>query len=379
MPSPADAIVAGALAHDQADGAAEALLGSLCETLGAERALLARKEGGAFQCSVGRGPALTLSAATLARAAGTESPAVLGGDDETLLAVGLRPRDGGAWALVLARPPSQGWQAEERAALAGLRPVATLAVEHLLVRDAARAASAREARDRGERERLLALLSHELRNPLAPILMWSSALRRLRPDDAEVQRATAAITQAVGIEKRLIEDLLDASRIERGVLELHPEPCDLSAVVRATVDAHQAAASEAQLHLEPHLPSEPVPVVADPLRVGQAVGHLVGNAIKFTPAGGTVTVEVAAQGERAEVRVRDSGPGLPDDVRAVLFTPFVQGRNARGGLGLGLALAQRLVTLQRGTLEASDAASGGASFVMRLPLAPDPPGAEATT
>jgi signal transduction histidine kinase len=368
MAAPAEAIVAGALAHDDAEDAARALLATLRETFGAEQALLVRSDGDGRQFSDERGAVLRVAAATLARAAATETPAVLGGEAATLLAVGLRPREAGAWGLVLARPAAQGWQAEERAALASLRPAATLALEHLLLREERAAAAVRAAREGAERDQLISLLSHELRNPLAPILMWSSALRRVRPDDPEVQRATAAITQAVGIEKRLIEDLLDTSRIQRGALELHPEPCDLGTLVRAAVDAHRPAAAEGQLSLVAQLPEGAVPVVADPIRMGQAIAHLLGNAVKFTPAGGTVTVRVVAADGRAEVEVHDSGSGLPDEVRAVLFQPFVRGPNARGGLGLGLALAERLMRLQRGTLEAPAGGAGG-SFVLRLPLA----------
>jgi signal transduction histidine kinase len=199
--------------------------------------------------------------------------------------------------------------------------------------------------------------------------MWTSTLRRLRPADTDVQRAAQAIAHAVNLERRLIEELLDLSRLERGTLETYRETFDLREVVRGVVDERTASATEAELTLECNFPAKPVRVHVDRTRLSQVLHAVVENSIKFVSAGGRIHVELARNATRAEIVVVDSGPGIPADVLAQLFTPFVKGRNARGGLGLGLALARRLLELHGGTIDAGSPASGGARVVVSLPLA----------
>src|SRR5262249_3061275 len=158
-----------------------------------------------------------------------------------------------------------------------------------------------------------------------PILMWTSTLRRLRQGDAEVLRATQAIDHAVSIERRLIEDLLDVSRLERGVLALSPEPLDLREIVRKIVDLHRPEAEQGQLELVVELPASSAPVCGDPVRLAQLTANLVGNAVKFTPEGGTVTVRLLGCRDAIELSVSDTGPGLPAEVVQHRFAPFVQG------------------------------------------------------
>jgi signal transduction histidine kinase len=135
------------------------------------------------------------------------------------------------------------------------------------------------------------------------------------------------------------------------------------------IDDRAAATTEACVAVEASLPSRAVEVRGDRVRLGQVVAALLENALKFTPADGRVRVGLSRRGGRAELTITDNGPGVPADVLARLFTPFVQGKNARGGLGLGLTIAHRLVELHGGTLEASNPPDGGARFVVRLALA----------
>ena len=364
-------LVNGALAATDTALAYEALLAALRAAAGAERALLAQaSEGGAVlvhavpEAAEERFDAERLATAfDAAQPVTPDPPEVHGG----VLALGLHPRPDGAWAIGLVRP-APPWTRAERAGLAELRPYIELVLEHALLRSRLAAAQQRAATDAAEHERFLSVISHELRNPLAPILMWTSTLKRLRAEDPEVQRAAQAIAHAVSLERRLIEELLDFSRLERGVLELAPQRVDLRDVVRGTIDAQRGALADAGIALEEDLSRDAVAVRGDPLRLGQVVTELVGNAIKFTPAGGRIVLCVARRDRQGEIVVSDTGPGIPAQILPRLFTPFVQGANARGGLGLGLALAQRLVALHGGTLVGSNRAEGGATLRARLPL-----------
>ena len=364
------ALVNGALAAPDAEHAYVALLEPLKTGWRADCALLVNTAVGSKAEVVAAIPTGATDAGALAPAVAAaldaDGKAVVAAlaDGAPALVLGLRAR----WCIVLQRART-AWTAAERRALAELRPGLALVVEHAAVRAALAQAGEREAAAAAEHERFLNVISHELRNPLAPILMWTSTLRRLRRDDADVQRAAQAIAQSVNVERRLIEALLDMSRLERGVLDIVMETVDLRDVVRQTLDPHRALAAEAQLSLSDEVPRKPVPVHADSRRIGQVVGALLENAIKFTPRGGEIRVVVARRDGRAEVVVTDTGPGVPAELLPRLFTPFAQGSNARGGLGLGLAIAQRLLVPHRGTIEATNAAEGGARFVVTLPEA----------
>jgi signal transduction histidine kinase len=298
---------------------------------------------------------------------GAEAPVVVGPlpDGSTWLALGLRPERDDRWCVALGRRST--WTAAERRSLAELRPCLELVLGRAVLHAHLAEAREREALAAEEHERFLNVISHELRNPLAPILMWTSTLRRLRPDDAEVLRAAQAIAQSVNVERRLIEELLDLSRLERGVLEIVLETIDLRDVVRQALEPYRARIAEAQLTLADDLPAKDVRVQADSRRIGEVLGALVENAIKFTPHGGQIRVALAQRNGRVELVVSDTGPGIPADVLPRLFTPFVQGKNARGGLGLGLAIAQRVLVPHHGTIEATNAGDGGARFVVTLP------------
>jgi two-component system CheB/CheR fusion protein len=236
-----------------------------------------------------------------------------------------------------------------------------------------RADEALRESDRRKSE-FLAVLSHELRNPLAPIRNGLVLLARAPPGSESAERARAVIARQTEHLVRLVDDLLDMTRISRGRIELQRRRLDALELARRTCDDHRAAFERkgVALRLEGDAPAW---VDADPTRLAQILGNLLQNAVKFTPAGGTTTVEVRAAEGRAELRVRDTGEGVADP--QLLFEPFSQAAQglarSQGGLGLGLAIVKGLVELHGGTVDArSEGAGRGAEFVVRLPLAAPP-------
>jgi two-component system CheB/CheR fusion protein len=244
---------------------------------------------------------------------------------------------------------------------------------------------AEEARHRRQAEALqemnrrkdefLAILGHELRNPLAPVRNSLFVLRERGQDPATLEWALALLERQAQHMTRLVDDLLDVSRLGRGIIRLHTEQLDLAQLVRSVVEDQRGPMEAAGLKLELRLPESPVWVMGDGTRLAQVVGNLLNNAAKFSNPGGQVTVEVGVEPEarRALVRVRDNGVGIGPEVLPYLFEIFVQGdrtlTRSRGGLGLGLALVKRLVELHRGEVHAASAGPGqGAEFSFRLPL-----------
>jgi signal transduction histidine kinase len=363
MRPPFDEIVAAARGTDAPDDILRGLVAVVQQTWGADQVMLAN--GGmapVYADPMRAGLAIDLE--TL-----SEAPIVLTTGDTTFLAVALRPLARADWYLVLSRGGTKPWTADERELLARSSAHLALALAHALLHRKVADGIAHDMEATKSNERFLNVLSHELRNPLAPILMWTSTLRRLRRSDAEVQRATEAIAQAVAMERRLIEELLDVSRLQRGGIELSRRELDLRHLVRGAVDPGEV--ERAGLSLVQDLPDEPVPINADADRLRQAVANLVANAVRYTPKGGTVAVTVERSASHAHVRVSDTGPGLPPEVLPSLFRPFVQGPNAHGGLGVGLAVTHGLVALHQGTLEALERGDlGGATLVVSLPLPP---------
>jgi PAS domain S-box-containing protein len=233
--------------------------------------------------------------------------------------------------------------------------------------------SLREADRR--KDEFLAMLSHELRNPLAPIRSGIYILERATPGGEQAKRAQAVIDRQVGHLTRLVDDLLDVTRISRGKIRLQRESVDFAEVVRRVVEDHRSSFTEADVDLRASIPEVPIRIHADRTRVAQVVGNVLQNASKFTPAGGTVTVAVEADAPtgHAVVRVRDSGIGIAPDILPHLFEPFMQADRtldrSRGGLGLGLALVKGLAELHEGEVHvSSDGPGTGAEFVVRLPL-----------
>ena len=230
-----------------------------------------------------------------------------------------------------------------------------------------------------QREQFLAMLGHELRNPLGAVIFASDLLER-SADPNETQRYRAIIGRQARHLARLVDDLLEVSRVTSGKLTLKLQPVELTEAVRKALQALDEQIRKRRHRLSVRT-GQPLWVNGDPVRLEQVFSNLIGNAIKYTPPGGDIEVEVGAGDGSAQVRVRDSGVGIEPAMLARVFEPFAQLRStldrAEGGMGLGLAVVRGLVDRQGGTVEASSAGPGkGSTFTVRLPLI-DPPRAAA--
>jgi len=236
----------------------------------------------------------------------------------------------------------------------------------------------RQLQDEDRRKtEFLAILGHELRNPLTPIRNAVHALERMGPAGGSAARPRAIIERQVAQMARLIDDLLDVSRITSGRILLKEERFDLAGLVRTAVDDRDEGIRGRGLKLAVSLPERPLAINGDPARIAQAVGNLLDNAQKFTDPGGAIHVSLAEDPERgvASIAVRDTGMGLTPAMLAHLFEPFAQPSESlrRGGLGLGLALVKGLVDLHHGSLAAASAGPGlGSAFTIELPLGAAP-------
>jgi signal transduction histidine kinase/CheY-like chemotaxis protein len=235
------------------------------------------------------------------------------------------------------------------------------------------------ALDRADRARddFLAMLAHELRNPLGTISNAIQVLRMRGYGDETFARAVDTAERQVRRQATMVDDLLDASRVTRGTIELRREPLDLVALVREVAGEHRSAFARARLRLALELPEERLAVRGDRLRLAQALSNLLDNAVKYTPQDGRVTVRARAVDGRAEVTFRDTGTGIAADVLPHVFEVFAQGDHSldrsKGGLGVGLAVVKGLVELHGGEVVAESAGPGlGAEFTLRLPAEPDP-------
>jgi signal transduction histidine kinase/ActR/RegA family two-component response regulator len=225
------------------------------------------------------------------------------------------------------------------------------------------------------KDEFLATLSHELRTPMNAIVGWTSLLAAGDLDAPTTARAVASIDRNAKAQVRLIEDILDVSRIVSGKLRLKVQPVDLPAVAEAAVDALRHAAEARGVRLQMVLDSGAGPVFGDPDRLQQVVWNLLSNAIKFTPRGGRVFVQLWKPNSHVELVVRDTGLGIKPEFLPHVFERFRQADSsstrAHGGLGLGLAIVRHLVELHGGTVEAiSDGEGKGATFSVKLPLGP---------
>jgi signal transduction histidine kinase/ActR/RegA family two-component response regulator len=226
------------------------------------------------------------------------------------------------------------------------------------------------------KDEFLAMLAHELRNPLAPLLNSVELLRRVagRAEPAAMRRALDVMSRQISHMARLINDLLDVSRVSRGAIDLHRELLSLGDVLQLACET-AAPAIEAKRHrIEVRGPDRPVYVEGDPARLIQVFGNLLNNAAKFTPPGGEIIVEVSAEARRASVAVRDNGLGIPPDMIEPIFQLFSQAHStlarSEGGLGIGLTLARTLARLHGGSIEARSEGLGlGSEFVVTLPEA----------
>ena len=222
------------------------------------------------------------------------------------------------------------------------------------------------------KDEFLATLAHELRNPLAPLRNALEIMRLSGHKPDAIETCRGMIDRQVKQLVRLIDDLLEISRVTRGKIELRRENVDLRTVVDAAVEASRPLLDAQRLHLEVIQPPRAVALSADPLRLTQVLTNLLNNSAKFTEPGGSVRVTAAGEGGEAVVRVRDTGVGIAAEELPHIFTMFAQvDRNrerSQGGLGIGLALVRGLIELHGGTVAAhSDGPGTGTEFVVRLP------------
>jgi len=219
----------------------------------------------------------------------------------------------------------------------------------------------------------LAMLAHELRNPLAPILSAMQVIRRHQDNAEVVQRAREIVERQVRHQARLLDDLLDVSRITRGRIQLRKASVELAAAVGAAVETARPIIHTRRHTLNVVTGPEPVRLEADATRLTQVIAILLDNAAKYTNPGGTITLHAGREGDEAVVRVRDTGIGIPADMQGSVFELFTQVdpsiARSLGGLGIGLTLMKSLVDLHGGRVELrSEGAGRGTEFVVRLPL-----------
>ena len=232
----------------------------------------------------------------------------------------------------------------------------------------ARAVQALQEADR-RKDEFLATLSHELRNPLAPLRNSLQALRLMDQPDSPAAPIHERMERQVEQLVRLVDDLLEVSRITRGTFALRREGVDLAAIVRAAVETSSPSMEAAGHRLELSLPDEPLRLDGDPVRLTQILANLLNNAARYTPPGGRISVTLARQADTALVSVRDSGAGIAPEALPRLFEMFSRGADS-SGLGIGLALCRRLAEMHGGTIEAQSEGPGqGSAFTVRLPLA----------
>ncbi|MEO6744188.1 MAG: CheR family methyltransferase [Caldimonas sp.] len=227
------------------------------------------------------------------------------------------------------------------------------------------------------KDNFLAMLGHELRNPLAPLQTSLHLSRKLLPG-SKIDHLLDVMQRQTSNLARIVDDLLEASRVNEGKIDLQIEALDLRLSVQQAIAAARPAIDAHEQTIEVDAPDRPVPVQADPVRVEQIILNLLNNASKYTQNGGHIRVVVKRGGPWAEIAVIDNGAGIDDDLRPRLFQIFQQGNRdlarREGGLGIGLSVVRRLVELHRGTVEArSEGVGKGSEFIVRLPIAPEGP------
>jgi signal transduction histidine kinase len=252
-----------------------------------------------------------------------------------------------------------------------------------VVRDITERKLHEEQQREGERRKdeFLAMLAHELRNPLAPIRNAAELLRRRGSGDPAMQRASEVIERQVTLLVRLVDDLLDVSRVTRGKIGVHKRPIEVAAVVRHAVETSRPIIDARAHDLAVLLPPEPIALEGDLARLAQVVSNLLHNAAKYTEPGGRITLSVeragAAEQPEAVLRVRDTGRGIEPSALGSVFDLFYQGSHtldrSEGGLGIGLALVKSVVEMHGGRVEAHSAGPGqGSEIVVRLPCLAGP-------
>jgi CheY-like chemotaxis protein/two-component sensor histidine kinase len=233
----------------------------------------------------------------------------------------------------------------------------------------------RKIQDEDKRKNeFLAMLAHELRNPLAPISNAVHIIRVSADEPAKIAWARDVIARQLKQLVRLVDDLLDVSRITRGKIELKIDVVDVQQVVEAAIETSKPNIDGHRHTLSIQLPAETLHLRGDFARVSQILSNLINNAAKYTPRGGRISLSAARDDEAVVFRIRDSGVGIPPEYLVTIFEPFTQVdrslARSNGGLGIGLTLVRRLVEMQGGTVVArSEGRNRGSEFTVRLPLA----------
>ncbi|MBW4604915.1 MAG: response regulator [Calothrix sp. FI2-JRJ7] len=223
------------------------------------------------------------------------------------------------------------------------------------------------------KDEFLAVLSHELRSPLNPILGWSNLLRKGKLDAEKTAYGLETIERNAKLQVQLIEDLLDVSRILRGKLSLNVVPQNLASIITAAMETVQLAAEAKSIQVEKIFDSDVLQILGDSTRLQQIVWNLISNAVKFTPSGGNVKIQLSKVDKEAQIQVSDNGKGISSDFLPYVFEYFRQADSTTtrtfGGLGLGLAIVHHLVELHGGTVKVESPGVGqGATFTVKLPL-----------
>jgi PAS domain S-box-containing protein len=284
-------------------------------------------------------------------------------------------------AMLNRRSEGRGWRVRKD----GSRFWAEAVVTSLRDASGAMRGFAKVVRDLSDRKRIesleeqgrhltefLAMLAHELRNPLAPISNAVAIIAATEQGNPRIHWAREIIERQAAHLTRLVDDLLDVSRITRGKLLLKTAPIDLNEVLRRAMDSSRPVIEKRRHRLHADLPDDPIMVNGDAMRLAQVVMNLLNNAAKYTPEGGDISVDLAPVDGQVVVRVRDNGVGIAPNMVEAIFDLFAQGERtidrSEGGLGIGLTLARRIVALHGGTIKAESAGPGtGAEFVVTLP------------
>ncbi|HEX7155135.1 MAG TPA: ATP-binding protein [Thermoanaerobaculia bacterium] len=324
----------------------------------------------------------------LARAARTALPVWLRNEEEAIALIpemATIPRSGRAWAAIplvlngrslgvigFVFSEEHDFSEEERGFVLSVAGQCAIALERAMLFESER--TSREEAERASRakDEFLAILSHELRTPMTTVIGWADFLTMTNAENPELLGPLEALRNSAKAQARLVDDLLDVSRIIAGKLSITRIRTELTSIVRSAIETLRMSAEQKGVALVLELSEQPVPILGDPDRLRQIVTNLVVNGIKFTPAGGRVTVSVHDREGVAELVVSDTGEGISPEFLPHVFDRFLQGSvgdsRRHAGLGLGLSIVQHLVQRHEGTVRAESAGLGdGATFVVTLP------------
>lgn len=274
---------------------------------------------------------------------------------------------------VISQNKNRRFDLEDLRIMTSLARVAAAAYQSVTMLDTITQAEKSLRESNRRKDEFLAMLAHELRNPLTPIRNAAQILRVPEIDAATHQGALDMLDRQIVHMIRLVDDLLDASRISRGKIGLRKERTELSMIVQYAIETTHPLRMSRDHRLEIELPPQPIRLDADTSRLTQVVSNLLNNAYKFTPLGGRIRIAVEREDGSAVIRVQDNGIGIADEQLPLIFEMFTQAdtslERAQSGLGIGLSLVKNLVQMHGGTVEARSAGSGkGSEFIVRLPV-----------